>query len=217
MVQAHVFIPVALFHVVRYYSCLSTALITHDLWLMERSRDVCWIAFILFRFNVRELTATTSATVTAKVNIRPYFVHNIELSQAACCAVLVKFDYKQVVCPLCYFSRACSFTLFFLLVANPWSKTSCLLECLWTVRYSKCGSLVVYRCALYIISFSLETETVLSTKFCVQCSYGFIFGVLYAASCACNKSECLLKIKQERWYGLNFLAFIFEQKQLPDI
>lgn len=96
-----------------------TALITHDLWLMERSRDVCWIAFILFRFNVRELTATTSATVTAKVNIRPYFVHNIELSQAACCAVLVKFDYKQVVCPLCYFSRACSFTLFFFTCCQP--------------------------------------------------------------------------------------------------
>lgn len=52
-----------------------------------------------------------------KVDIRPYFVHNIEVSQAACCTVYVKFEDKQESCSLpVLFYRLTVLRFFFLLV-----------------------------------------------------------------------------------------------------
>lgn len=55
----------------------------------------------------------TAATMTAKVDIRPHFVHNIEVSQAACCTVYVKFENKQESCCLCFFYHRLTVLHFF--------------------------------------------------------------------------------------------------------
>lgn len=120
-----------------------------------------------------------------KGNIRPYFVHNIEVSQAACCTVYVKFEDKQESCGLRVLFYRLTVLRFFFYLCQSLMQSWCLPECLTMVRHPElCKSCCILSRALCLKFLSSNGDCFMDQILCTeQLQVYFWYFIYYSLPC----------------------------------
>lgn len=114
-----------------------------------------------------------------KVDIRPYFVHNIEVSQAACCTVYVKFEDKQESCGLHVLFYRLTVLRFFFYLCQLLMQTWCFTECLTMVRHPELWKSCVLLRALCPKFLSSNGDCFMDQIFCTEQLRIYFRGFIY--------------------------------------